>query len=624
MPERRFAPQPLSSYTPIAEYGVIGNLRSVALVSCHGSIDWCCFPELDSPSVFGALLDHRKGGRFRVAPENIRYSTQRYLAGTNVLVTTFFSELFQLSVHDFMAVQGPLSGIGLARGEPEIYRLLTCESGEAEVEVEWSPRFDYARGVPHMRASASGAIANTHAVRMSLGGLPSNRDAETHCEINEDECGPVLRARFRVQAGMRIPLVTRYDSESMRCELSECLGQLERTIAAWRDWVHHCERPQECFFAGPWHEHVVRSGLVLKLLTHPHTGAIAAAATTSLPEEIGGVRNWDYRYSWIRDSSFTAQALHALGHRAEALDFLTWAQNVLATKGEKSSRLQIMYGLHGETALTEVELPHLEGYRGSRPVRIGNAAANQQQLDVFGELLSAAYEFLHMGGEIDAIMWQLLAHAADRACVEWRKPDYGIWEIRAEPRHFVYSKVMAWVALDRALRLADQHRLRGHTHMWRRERDEIRRTVLAEGYNAEVGAFVQAFGSTALDAANLLIPQVGFLPTNDPRVQSTIDQTLRRLTDNGLVYRYLNDDGVPGVEGSFGLPTFWLADALALAGRNDEARDIFEGVASRANHLGLFPEQFDSKTGDFLGNYPQAFTHIGLINSVLHLAAARP
>jgi GH15 family glucan-1,4-alpha-glucosidase len=360
----------------------------------------------------------------------------------------------------------------------------------------------------------------------------------------------------------------------------------------------------------------VRSGLALKLLTHAHTGALAAAATTSLPEEIGGLRNWDYRYTWIRDAAFTVQALLALRHRAEALGFLEWV-------GKVQEPLQVMYGLHGETELPEIELTHLAGYRGSRPVRIGNGAAKQQQLDIYGELMGAAYELLRWGARIDAKVWRLLREIVDLAIAKWKEPDYSIWEVRGGPRQFVYSKLMVWVALDRAIQLAKRFRLNGPVATWRRVRDEVRQAVLTEGYDAQVGAFVQSFGSKALDVANLLIPIMGFLPFDDPRVQGTIDRTLERLIDNGLVYRYLTDDGLPGGEGAFGLATFWLVDVLALSGRIDEAQQFMEGMARRANHLGLFSEEFDPKTGEFLGNFPQAFTHTGFVNAAVYLSHAQ-
>jgi GH15 family glucan-1,4-alpha-glucosidase len=602
-------------YLPIEDYGAIGNLRTVALVGRNGSIDWCCFPELDRPSVFGSILDRRRGGRFRVAPRAPWHSEQRYLEGTNVLETRFETDGGRVTVTDFMPLRGSILGAGSPPTAPQIHRIIRCEAGEVEVEVEWSPRCDYGRARMEILAAENGFSATSAREAVTLGLACS-----ASVELTRDDSGPVLRARILVREGESTALATRYGSSETQCSLSGCLEALEDTVAAWREWSHHCERPEQCAFAGAWHGEVIRSGLALKLLTHPDTGAIAAAATTSLPEEIGGVRNWDYRFTWIRDAAFTAQALFALGHRAEAADFLTWSHRVSSVKGDRAFGLQIMYGLHGETELPEIELAHLEGYRGSRPVRIGNGAAKQKQLDIYGELLSSAYELVRMGGRLDPPVMAFLSRVADLACHEWREPDYGIWEVRGGPRHFVYSKVMVWVALDRAVRMAERWGLPGRIGMWRRERDAVRDAILSQGYDRHVGAFVQSFGSTALDASNLLIPVLEFLPFDDPRVQGTIDRTLEHLTENGLVYRYLADDGLPGGEGAFGLTTFWMVDALALSGRVEEAREIFAGVAARANHLGLFSEEFDPRTGAFLGNFPQAFSHIGFINSALYLA----
>lgn len=551
MPERT-----ADGYLPIEHYGAIGNLRTVALVGLDGSIDWCCLPELDRPSVFGAILDSKRGGHFRVAPVGQWRSQQRYLENTNVLETIFEAERGRLSVTDFMPLYGSILGADDPHTAPEIYRILRCEQGEVEVAVEWVPRFDYARATPRIRPVKDGFAADADGQSLTLGGLPADA-----VEIAGGESGPILRARFELSAGDHLALVTRYGLPEARAELGQSLSVLETTVQAWREWAHHCERPEECAFAGAWHPQVMRSGLALKLLTHPDTGAIAAAATTSLPEDIGGVRNWDYRFTWIRDAAFTSQALFALGHRAEALDFLNWAHRVCMAKGEGPSGLQIMYGLHGEKELPEFDLEHLEGYRGSRPVRIGNGAAKQKQLDIFGELLGSAYELVRFGARLDPSLMAFLSRVADRACDAWQEPDYGIWEVRGGPRHFVYSKVMIWVALDRAVRMAERWGLPGRVGMWRQHREAVREEVLAKGYDRKVGAFVQSFGSKALDASNLLIPVLEFLPFDDPRVQGTIDRTLEQLTENELVYRYRADDGLPGGEGAFGLTTFWMGPA---------------------------------------------------------------
>jgi GH15 family glucan-1,4-alpha-glucosidase len=602
----------ISGYTPIADYGAIGNLRTVALVSKLGSVDWCCFPDLDSGSVFGALLDRQRGGRFLVSAEPGVESDQRYEPGTNILVTTLRSERGRLVVTDFMPLEAPLVGIPKEPRAAEIQRLLLCDSGEVDVAVEWSPRFDYARGATRLEPVRGGAVARGGGV-MALGGLPLDG------EIRDG----VLRAQFQMTAGDAVALVSRFGSDDARFAVETCRRALEETRRAWLAWVHRCERGAECGVPGPWHEQSVRSGLALKLLTHAHTGALAAAATTSLPEEIGGARNWDYRFTWVRDAAFTVQALYALGHRTEAVNFLNWLQQASRSKGGQPFGLQIMYGLHGETEMPEIDLPHLDGYCGSRPVRIGNAAAKQRQLDIYGELIAAAYEVVRWGATMDDELWRFLAAVVDLAAASWREPDHGIWEVRGPARHFVYSKVMVWVALDRGIHLARHFRLQGNTAAWQRAREQVRAAILEQGYDRKLGSFVQSFGSTAFDAANLLIPIHGLLPFDDPRVQGTIDCTLERLTEQGLVYRYLTDDGLPGGEGGFGLATFWLADVLALSGRRDEAERYFETMARRANHLGLYSEEFDPQTGAFLGNFPQAFSHTGFVNAALYLARAR-
>jgi GH15 family glucan-1,4-alpha-glucosidase len=610
-----------SEYLPIADYAAIGNLRTIALVGRHGGIDWCCLPELDSPSVFAALLDARRGGSFRIAPAHgPTRGGQRYLDDTNVLQTRFEGDDSLLEITDFMPLAGTIEGRQGARGEPEIHRIVRAVDGAADVLVHWAPRFDYARVPPRIVPAEHGWIAAAGERQLTMAGITRDEAALSH-----DADGPVLRARLRLRAGERRLVVVRWheadarvDRASANADLERSLRLLDDTCATWQRWVRTTRTRRDDAFAPL----LTRSALVLKLLTHRDSGAIAAAATTSLPERIGGVRNWDYRYTWIRDASLTAQALISLGHAREALEFLLWVERVSEARARDDWQLQIMYGMHGESDLAETVLEHLEGYCGSRPVRIGNAAATQVQLDVYGELLGSAYELVRRGIELDAPLKRFLAQVADRAVTHWREPDYGIWEMRRDPLHFVYSKVMVWVALDRAVHLARRGTIHGDVATWRRERDAIRAEVLARGFDARIGSFVQAYDSDALDAANLLLPIYEFLPFDDSRVRGTIDRTLERLTENDLVYRYHADDGLPGGEGAFGLCTFWLADSLALSGRLDEAWRIFDGIARRANHVGLFAEQFDPHSGAFLGNFPQAFTHIGFINSALYLAYA--
>jgi GH15 family glucan-1,4-alpha-glucosidase len=608
-------------YAPIEDYGAIGNLRTVALVSRTGSIDWCCFPELDSPSAFAAILDHARGGRFRIAPAGADgVAHQRYLERTNILETSWQTDAGRLAVIDFMPLRGSIVGSIDAPSIPQIFRLVRSEGGPCDVDVEWSPRLDYARSRMRLERRNSAYVAHGGGQSIGLHGLPGDGRVE-----QDEDGGPVLRARFRVESGQTVPLLCWFGDEPADWKPADCDVLIRQTAESWREWSSAHDEDEVRAFAGAWQPQLERSALALKLLTYPTTGAIAAAATTSLPEEIGGERNWDYRYTWIRDASFTAQALVSLGHRREAVGFLEWAENVAMQEEGTENTLHLMYTLHGDHDIAERELAHFEGYRQSQPVRIGNKASEQFQLDIYGELLDAAYELVRLGASIDDRLWRFLTWVADQACSRWQEPDYGIWEVRSEKQHFVYSKLMVWVALDRALRLARKLNRPADTARWRRTRAEVRASILEHGYDASRGAFVQAYGSTAFDAANLLIPLTGFLPAEDPRVQSTIDRYLDELTENDLVFRYRTSqtqDGLSGDEGAFGLTTFWMIDALALSGRLDAACRMFENIARRANHVGLYSEELDPTSGMFLGNFPQAFTHIGFINSAVYLAYA--
>jgi GH15 family glucan-1,4-alpha-glucosidase len=629
-------------YLPIAAYGAIGNLRTIALVGLNGSIDWCCLPELDSPSVFAGLLDARLGGRFQVRAVGSEgavgvlpapgAATQRYLPDTNVLVTeSRAGGLLRLT--DWMPLSGNIEGVGGSVAEPEVLRLLEALEAEVEVELVWAPRLDYARAATTVAEvgegiflATEGAAAPVAGARLALEGLPPRGDPRLGALELRDEEGPTLRARLRLRPGDRLCLRTRYGEPlGAGHALAEALAGLEETCRTWRDWVHKEQATGSRAWAGAWNDAVIRSELALKLMVYADSGAIAAAGTTSLPEEIGGVRNWDYRFAWIRDAGRTAQVLFGMGHERDAIDFLQWAEHAAHDAEVGQHRLQLMYGLRGETELPEQVLSHLEGYRGSAPVHLGNGAATQLQLDIYGELLEAAYVLHRQGVVLEPEIARFVATVADDACGRWHEPDYGIWEVRLDPSHFVYSKVMCWTALDRALVLARRgaiHADAATTARWRASRDEIRRTVLERGADPVTGAFTMAFDRPETDAANLLIPLVEFVPFDDPRTRATIDAVLRDLTEDGLVYRYRFDDGIPGGEGAFGLCTFWLVYALALSGRIDEAWAIYEGIMGRANHLGLLSEQIDPRTGELLGNFPQAYSHIGVINGSLYLAYA--
>jgi GH15 family glucan-1,4-alpha-glucosidase len=604
-------------YLLIEHYGAIGDLRTVALVGRNGSIDWCPLPELDSPSVFTAILDRRRGGRFRVAPAGGADGEQRYVEDTNVLETVFRGGGGTLVLTDFMPLHGSIRGTLDWEPTPDMHRVLRCEGEEVEVEVEWAPRFDYARGRTRLSREGGDFVASweENGARLRLRGLPDGA-----AEVGEDAHGPVLRARFPLRGGERLALVSQYEEDGEERRDGDSFRWLERTVEAWREWARARDPGEGGRFEPETMDRAVRSGLVLKLLTHPHTGAIAAAPTTSLPEKVGGVRNWDYRYSWVRDSAIVGQALFSLGYAAEARNFLEWVERTSCERGEQGYDLKILYGLHGETDPEEIELEHLEGYRGSRPVRVGNAAAKQFQLDIYGELLRAAYELERIEGGVVPEFWPFLRSVVEETCRRWREPDTGIWEVRSDPRHFVHSKVMAWTTLNRALELAGRCGLPAPVETWEREREKIRREILSEGFDREKNSFRRAYDGDDMDAATLLIPAVGLLEGDDPRVQGTIDRVLEELTEKGMVYRYNGEDGLPGGEGIFVLCTFWLVDALALAGRLDEAREIFDGIAERASPLGLFAEEIDPETGEFRGNFPQAFSHAGFVNSAVLLA----
>jgi GH15 family glucan-1,4-alpha-glucosidase len=604
-------------WKPIEDYAAIGNLRTVALIARDGALDWLCLPNLDSPSVFAAILDPDRGGRFSIAPAAGAPARQVYLDHTNALETTFDCDGGRLVVTDFMPLKGTLDGTGgSSETEPAVYRIIRAEGGPVQVAVEWSPRLDYGRAQVRATLADDAVLAWAGEDALTLTGLGDD------ARIEGDEVGAVVRARFTLHPGERRALVTRWGSEAPHVPLATAEEKLAATVDAWRTWAHKAEATGDRSWAADQRDLVLRSELVLKLLTNADSGAIAAAATTSLPEEIGGVRNWDYRLSWIRDAALGAQALFALGHEADAQAFVEWAERTVRETAEDSSTMQILYGLHGEADLDEEELPNLIGYRRSAPVRIGNGAADQLQLDIYGELISAAYEVIRLGGTLSPEICRFLPDVADQACDNWHKPDFGIWELRNGPFEFVYSRAMVWMALDRALRLADRGVIGGDTERWKRTRTEVRADLLDQGFDAELGSFKQSYERDVPDASNLLIPMLELLPFSDPRVKGTLDVVMEQLCENDLVYRYKADDGVAGGEGAFVLCTFWLVDVLALSGRVDEARRIFDRLAGRANHVGLFSEQIDTATGAFLGNFPQAFSHIGLINSALYLAHA--
>ncbi len=598
-------------YKLLEEYGLVGNLETCALIGRDGAIDWCCLPYLQSPSVFAAILDVDEGGRFALEPVDSYEATQRYLPRTNVLETTFETASGTITTTDFMPMlsddpETPFS-------EPWLFRKVECRDGTVTLDVEFTPRFDYARARTVVEPLGDGVIARGNGEHVSLTPpVPLGVDGNAATGTHTLEAGEV--AWYSLQYGQRMRPKS-VDPESL----------LDQTVAYWHNWTHDCPAEGECLFAGPHHDLVVRSELVLKLLKHHMTGAIAAAPTTSLPELVGGTRNWDYRFSWIRDATFTVQALYKLGHVREAEDYFDWCVDILHTESETFQPFSPLFGLHGTDQLSEEVLYHLSGYRNSSPVRIGNAARNQLQLDVYGELALAIYETSRFGGAITQTTWETVRQVVEYVCSLWDKRDAGMWEVRSDPEHFVHSKVMCWVALDRGIALAREKGFEAPLDHWRTVREQIRSAVLERGYDETSGSFGRSFEAPhLLDAAALRIPLVGFLPFDDRRVQGTIDAIQDRLTtDDGLVHRYEGVDGLPGGEGAFILCSFWLVDCLALSGRVDEAQSVFERVLEYASPLGLLAEEVDPASGELRGNYPQGFSHLGLINSTLYIQAAK-
>jgi GH15 family glucan-1,4-alpha-glucosidase len=615
-------------YQSIADYGIIGDCHTIALIGLNGSIDWYCPGRFDAQAVFCRLLDIKKGGYYMVAPVG-RFSVERhYLGYTNILETIFTKVNAKVRMTDFMPVHRRTltrrgHDVGTSR---RILRLVEGLEGALELEIHFNPSFDYARGNTEIRPEPGvGGIAYKDGQYISLSCPGFDLKLKPDNKVG-------LLGRLRLHAGERRWLVlTDSDDPDRAVEMptqSQCEQQLSRTQEYWEDWL------ENCIYRGPYREEVLRSVLTLKLLTYEPTGAIVAAPTTSLPEEIGGVRNWDYRYAWLRDSALIIYALMNVGYEEEAADFFEWLQET--HQNNPGRKLQIMYGIDGRTDLREAVLGHLEGYRCSKPVRIGNEAAKQLQLDIYGEVLTAAYLYFKSGignrgdsheefltrQRILEKDWPILRGLVDQAAERWQEPDNGIWEVRGGLQPFLYSKLMCWTALDRGIRLAQEFSLPAALNMWRTTRDLIQQLILTSGYNKEKGAFTQIIGSSDLDASVLLISRVGFLPPTDSRVQSTLEHIRAELTHNGLVYRYRSKDGLPGGEATFATCTFWMVDVLALSGRLKEAHDLFERIVSYANNLGLFSEEVDPMSGELLGNFPQGFTHMALINSAVNLAKA--
>jgi GH15 family glucan-1,4-alpha-glucosidase len=592
------------SSLPIGDYALLSNCRSAALVSRAGSVDWLCFPRFDGPSVFGRLLDER-AGHWSIRPVDDAQIARRYVDDTMVLETTFRTSSGTVTLVDALAVGRNERGHELGAEAPSVLlRRLTGVDGEVDMELEYVPRPEYGLISPLLQPVEGGILARGGADVLAL-------SSPVHVGIDD----LVGRCRVTVRTGevLHFALQHRTSSEeSPECWPADVIeGRLQDTATAWQTWSDLHQN-----YSGPWRNLVHHSGRVLYALTYYPTGAICAAATTSLPETPGGTRNWDYRYAWVRDASFTLQALWVAACPDEADKFFDFMAGAAASQLRRGVDLQIMFGIGGEHDLTERELPHLTGWRNSAPVRVGNDAWNQRQLDVYGELLDAAHRLPEQLDRLGPETRGFLADLADTAASRWQEHDQGIWEVRGEPRDFLYSKLMCWVALDRAIAMADRLGANDRIDGWTKTRDEIADAICTKGWNEEVGAFTQSFGSDELDASNLMMPIVGFLPADDPRIVATISATAEQLTDDrGLVYRYRSHDGLEGEEGTFLLCTFWLAQAQAMSGRVVEGRATFERAAAFANDVGLLAEEVDSHSGELLGNFPQAFSHIGLINA---------
>jgi GH15 family glucan-1,4-alpha-glucosidase len=600
----------MSDYPLIADHGLIGDLQTAALVATDGSIDWFCFPRFDSPSVFGSLLDKDKGGRFRVGPSGGGFAAKQiYLPDTAILITRFLDEQGVGEVVDFMPVSG-----ATATDRHRLVRLVRCVRGTMTFDFELAPRFDYGRQNHQLELHDNGAVFRSQDFSMTMHAV-REPDDERIMEVSVD--GDDVHGSLTLQAGqLRGVIIDTFAEDPPRdFRVAEAQKLHRDTEHYWKKWL------SQSTYEGRWREALQRSAITLKLMTYAPTGALVAAPTTGLPEQVGGERNWDYRFTWVRDGSFSVYALLGMGFTEEARAFSEWLLARVKERAGTKSPLNLMYRIDGSSELTEETLEHWEGYRGSYPVRIGNGAAEQLQLDIYGEALDSVYFGDRLGLEVGQQGWLAMSEMLDWLADNWDQSEAGIWETRGGPKDFVYGRVMCWVAFDRAIRLAAEHGRPAPLDRWMAARDAIYDQVMTRGWNADRQAFVQHYDDTVLDSSNLRMPTVGFVAPQDPQWMSTLRAMDDELVSDSLVYRYnpsASPDGLRGSEGTFSLCTFMYVDALAQAGRLEDARLTFEKMLTYANHLGLFSEEIGN-TGEQLGNFPQAFTHLALIEAAIRL-----
>ncbi|WP_162275920.1 glycoside hydrolase family 15 protein [Roseimaritima ulvae] len=591
----------MNRYRAISDYAVIGNGHTAALISRRGAVDWCCLPRFDSGAVFCRLLDDERGGFFEVAPTGDFRVTRRYIDTTNILETTFITDRGTLRLTDFMPA--PADENPSPRSPHSLLRRLECLRDTVEVRIECRPTFDFAREPADFLIGSEGVVARTSSEQLeycsTLSVIARDKAFNGTHTLHEGDVHWI--ALTYAPAADAVPGLS----------AGECDAEFDRTMLYWQHWASQCE------YDGPYRDLVLRSALALKLLIFAPSGGIIAAPTTSLPDEIGGERNWDYRYTWLRDSGMLLDSLQQLGYHEESKRFIDWLERLCL---QCQDDLRIMYRVDGEPAPDERSLSHLSGYKESRPVRIGNGATDQRQIDVYGHVLDAVVLcFERMPRPLNPDLWKFLCRLADRAASGWEEPDHGPWEIRGEAKHYLYSKLYCWVGLDRAIRFAEERQLGGDLAKWKEQRARLRHRIESQGYDSQRGAFTQAFDTKLLDATALALSLTEFLDASDPRMASTIKQIDAELSRNGLLYRYRNDDGLPGRDATFTLCGFWMVMNLALAGKEEQARRRFDRLCSFANDVGLMSEQIDADTGLSLGNFPQGFSHLGLIRAALHL-----